>query len=113
VKNFDFGPNICHKGKGDGIDNRGGKKQVKTVGVGNKESGEGDVGSRAGKGKGGRQLLQQQKGNSRGNRGNNIKLLNHISNFWEIVLSGLGASMKTLSMMVILNGVGQLAATYP
>jgi len=31
--------------------------------------------------------------------------------FKEIILSGLGASMKTLSMMAILNRVGQLAAT--
>ena len=33
--------------------------------------------------------------------------------FGEIVLSGLEASMETLSMMTILNGVGQLAATCP
>ena len=31
--------------------------------------------------------------------------------FKEIILSGLGASMKTLSMMTILNRVGQSAAT--
>jgi len=32
--------------------------------------------------------------------------------FGEIVLSDLGASMETLSVMAILNGVGQLATTY-
>ena len=31
--------------------------------------------------------------------------------FGEILLSGLGALMGTLSMKTILNGVGQLAAT--
>ena len=30
VENFDFRPNICHKGKGNGVRNRGGK-QVTTV----------------------------------------------------------------------------------
>ena len=33
-------------------------------------------------------------------------------NFREIVLSDLVASMKTLSMMTILNEVGQLVSTY-
>jgi len=32
--------------------------------------------------------------------------------FGEIVLSDLGASMESLSVMAILNGVGQLATTY-
>ena len=45
----------------------------------------------------------------RDSRENNTKL-NHKSDFWG-ELSGLGASMKTLSMMAILNGVGQLATT--
>ena len=33
--------------------------------------------------------------------------------FGKIMLSGLGSSMKTLSMMAILNEVGQLVATCP
>jgi len=27
LENFDFGPNICHKGKNDGVENRGGRKR--------------------------------------------------------------------------------------
>jgi len=31
MENFDFGPNTCHKGKGDGVNNRVRKKQVTIV----------------------------------------------------------------------------------
>ena len=30
VENFDFKPNTCHKGKGDGVGNRRGRKQIMT-----------------------------------------------------------------------------------
>ena len=32
LENLDFGPNTYHKEKGDGVDNRGGRKQIMTVG---------------------------------------------------------------------------------
>jgi len=51
VKNFDFGANTFHKGKRDGVSNRGGKKQVTTVGIGNKRGGEGGINNRAKEGK--------------------------------------------------------------
>jgi len=52
VKSFNFGPNIFHKGKGDGVSYRVGRRQVRTVGIDSKRSSEGGVGNRAGEEKG-------------------------------------------------------------
>jgi len=100
VENFDLVPNIGHKRKGDGVGNRGisgwWSKQVTTIGIGSKGGGDG-VGSRARKGRG--QMIVNS-------------LITWVA-FKEIVLSGLGASMKTPSLMAILDGLGQLAVTCP
>jgi len=52
LRSFDFRPNTCHKGKGNGVGNRGEGKQVTTVGVSNKGDSESGVDSRAKEGKG-------------------------------------------------------------
>ena len=85
-----------------------------TVGVDSKESREGGVGSRGGEGKGRTTAVIATKGTIAATvRKITLNSLMIGVAFREMVLSGLGASMKTLSMMAILNGVGQLAAKYP
>ena len=83
-----------------------------TVRVGSKESREDGVGSRSREGKGRTTVaVATKRDNSRGSHGNNTKLLNHNSDFRGDSAIRLRALMKTLSMMTILNGIGQLAAT--
>ena len=53
VENFNFGPNTCHKGKGDGISNRE-RKQVTTVEVSGKGAEKVVSAVKPGKGKDGR-----------------------------------------------------------
>ena len=101
VENFDLEPTICLKRKEDGVSSRGERgwwpKQVTIVGVSSKRDEEGSVCSRAGEEKG-RVIVNS--------------LITGVT-FGEIVLSGLEVSMNTLSVMAILNGFGQLAATCP
>ena len=88
-------------------------KQTMTVEVNSRESGECCVGSRARKEKGRIIVVVATKGTIVMEAGETT--LNYFITgvaFGEIVLSGLGASMKTLSIMGILDEVGQLAATY-
>ena len=47
MENFALVPNIYHKGKGDSVDNKGGRKQIMIVGVDNKRGRVCDVDSRA------------------------------------------------------------------
>ena len=85
-----------------------------TIRINNNESGEGSVGSRAGRGKGQTIFVVATKrtiaiavGEATLN-----SLITGVT-FREVVLLGLGASMETFLVMTILNGLGQLAATYP
>jgi len=90
MENFDFGTNICHKGKGDGVGNRRGRKQVTIVGVVNKRGKEGGVGSRARKEKGKRQLRHQQKRIAVAAGKTTLNFLITGMTFEEILLSCLG-----------------------
>ena len=96
---FDLVTNIGHKRKWDNVSSSGGSdwwpKQVTTVSVGRGRGEESSVGSRVGDGKG---------------RVTVISLVIRVT-FEEIVLSGSGASIKTLSVMAILNELGWLAVT--
>jgi len=88
VKTFDFGHTTCPKEKEDGVGNRGGRKQVTKVGstVNKAEK----VVSVVVPGRGTNDSCDSNKrGNSRGSRENNTKLLNHKSDFWGDKAIGL------------------------
>jgi len=85
-----------------------------TVGVDSKGSGEGGVGNRAGEGKWRTTFAVATKGIiAMAVRETTPDSLIIGVSFGKIVLPDLGVSMKTMSMMTILNGVGQLTTTCP
>ena len=100
VENFDLVLNISHKRIGDGVGSRGGRnwwpKQITTVGIDSRGGREGSVDSKAMEGK------------------RRVTVNSFITwvTFREIVLSSLSVSMKTPSLVVILNRFGQLVATW-
>jgi len=82
------------------------------IGVDSKGGGEGGVDSRAGEGKGWTVVATATKGTivMTAEKTTLNSLITGVT-FGEIVLSGSGTSMETLSVMTILNGLEQLAAT--
>jgi len=110
VGNFNLRPNTYHKGKENGVDNRGERRQVMTVRIDSKEGGEGGVDSRTGKRNGQMAVAAATKGTTAVTaEETTLNSLTTEVTFREIVLTDLGASKKTLSLMVIL-GLEQLAA---
>ena len=105
MENFNFGHNTFHKGKKDGVDNRGERKQVMTVGVDSKGGGEGGTDNRAREGR--MTVATATKGTIVVTTRETIlnSLITGVT-FEEIMLSGSGISMKTLTMMAILIGLG-------
>jgi len=95
MENFNIVPNIDHKRKGYGVGSRGVKgwwpKQVTTARVGSIGGGEGSAGSK--------------DGEETWRVAVNSLIIRVILR--EIVIWSLGASMQTLSLMAILNGLEQ------
>jgi len=99
MKIFDLVLNIDQKRKRDGVSTRRGRdwssKYITTARISSRGGGEGGVNSKAKKGK----------------RRVTVNSLIIGVTFREIELSELGTSMGTLSLMAILNRLGQLTAT--
>jgi len=96
-----------------GVDNRAEEgKQVTTAWVDSKRGGEGSVNSRADVGKRQTTVAAATKGTIAMSAGKTTlnSLIIRVT-FEEIVLSGLGTLMETLSVIAILNELGQLAGT--